>query len=148
MTAPEETPVELPADLMASGGWTVAQTESSGLVNLARFRGLPAGGSEGMLLARTVIVSDRDQVKRLNFGFSDRGSIFLNGRILFSANNTYRSRSQRYLGVVTVENDAVYLPLRRGENELVFAVSESFGGWGLIARFEDLDGITLDARAP
>jgi hypothetical protein len=49
---------------------------------------------------------------------------------------------------VTIENDAIYLPLRQGENELVFAVSEAFGGWGLIARFEDLDGISVEARAP
>ncbi len=146
--APEGVPAELPAELMATDGWTVVEAESSGLVNLARYRGTPPGSSQAMLLARTVVESDRDRVKKLNFGFSDRGSIFLNGQILFSANNTYRSRSQRYLGVVTVENDAVYLPLRRGENELLFAVSEAFGGWGLIARFENLDGISLDARAP
>jgi hypothetical protein len=31
-------------------------------------------------------------------------------------------------------DDAVYLPLRRGENELVMAVAEEFGGPGLAAR--------------
>jgi hypothetical protein len=67
---------------------------------------------------------------------------------VFSGDNTYRSRSQRYLGVVTVENDAVYLPLRRGENELVVAVAESFGGWGLIARFGDMRGIAVDPALP
>jgi hypothetical protein len=87
-------------------------------------------------------------VKKLAFGFSDRGSIFLNGQIVFSGDNTYRSRSLRYLGVVTIDNDAVYLPLRQGENELVIAVSEAFGGWGLIARLEDLDGVSVEPRSP
>ena len=129
-------------------GWDVVDSETSGLVNLARYRAIPAGSRQGTLFARVVVRSDRDQVKKLNFGFSDRGSIFLNDQILFSGDNTYMSRSQRYLGVVTIENDAIYLPLRQGENELLFAVSEAFGGWGLIARFEDLDGISVEARAP
>jgi hypothetical protein len=30
----------------------------------------------------------------------------------------------------------VYLPLRPGENELLFAVAEAFGGWGLEARLD------------
>jgi hypothetical protein len=32
------------------------------------------------------------------------------------------------LGIVNAENDAVYLPLRKGRNELVLAVSELTGG--------------------
>jgi hypothetical protein len=34
------------------------------------------------------------------------------------------------------ENDAVYLPLKKGSNELVLAVSELGGGWGFICRLE------------
>jgi hypothetical protein len=33
-------------------------------------------------------------------------------------------------------DDAVFLPLRPGENELLFAVAETFGGWGLEARLD------------
>jgi len=49
---------------------------------------------------------------------------------------------------VTVDNDALYLKLNEGDNELVFVVSESFGGWGLVARLDKVDGITLTAEAP
>ena len=139
---------EIPREALVGDGWDVVDSETSGLVNLARYRAIPAGSRQGTLFARVIVRSDRDQVKKLNFGFSDRGSIFLNDQILFSGDNTYMSRSQRYLGVVTIENDAIYLPLRQGDNELLFAVSEAFGGWGLIARFEDLDGISVEARAP
>jgi hypothetical protein len=47
------------------------------------------------------------------------------------------------MGVMDVENDAVYLPLRKGRSELVMAVAEYFGGWGLIARFDEPSGLTL-----
>jgi hypothetical protein len=145
---PQGTLLDLPPELLEADGWSEVSSEPSGLVNLARFRAFPQGTTGGMVLARVLVRSERDQVKRLNFGFSDRGSIFLNGQVVFSGDNTYRSRSPRYLGVVTVENDAVFLPLRQGENELVVAVSESFGGWGLIARFEDLRGISVDPALP
>lgn len=95
-----------------------------------------------------MIESQVAQLKRLNLGFSDRASVFLNGSVLFTGDNTYRSRSQRYLGVMTVDNDALFLPLRRGQNELVFAVSEAFGGWGLIARLENLLGVKVTAAPP
>jgi hypothetical protein len=42
---------------------------------------------------------------------------------------------------VNVENDAVYLPLKKGRNELLLAVSELTGGWGFICRFGDMMGI-------
>jgi hypothetical protein len=81
----------------------------------------------------------------MGFGFSDRGSVFLNGRLLFTADNTYLSRSGRYLGVMTVDNDTLYLPLAAGDNELVFAVTEAFGGWGFVARLGDTEGIRVAA---
>ncbi len=145
---PQGTLLDLPSELLEADGWSEVSSEPSGLVNLARFRAFAQGTTGGMVLARVVIHSETRQVKRLNFGFSDRGSIFLNGQVVFSGDNTYRSRSQRYLGVVTIDNDAVYLPLQRGENELVVAVAESFGGWGLIARFEDVQGIAVEPDLP
>lgn len=128
-----------------AGAWTVADADELGRVNIARHRAIPAGAERGTVLARVVIRSDRAQRKKLGLGFSDEGSVFLNGELVFSANNTFLSRSGRYLGIMTVENDALYLPLRAGENELVIAVTEAFGGWGVVGRFEDMDGITVEA---
>ena len=147
---PREARIEtLPAAVLAREGWRTVPSDEVGRVNLAVHADTVRRGGERIgVLARAVIESDREQVKQLNFGFSDVGSVFLNGQLLFSADNTYRSRSQRYLGVMTVENDALYLPLRRGSNELVFAITESFGGWGLTARLDDLDGVTWRAAAP
>ena len=38
---------------------------------------------------------------------------------------------------MNAENDAVYLPLKKDQNELVLAVSELTGGWGLSAGFSE-----------
>jgi hypothetical protein len=37
------------------------------------------------------------------------------------------------------ENDAVYLPLKKGSNDLTLAVSELGGGWGFIGRLVDAE---------
>lgn len=34
------------------------------------------------------------------------------------------------------DHDALFLELRPGENELVFALRDRSGGWGLVARVE------------
>ena len=39
--------------------------------------------------------------------------------------------------------DKIYLPLREGDNEVWFAVSERFGGWGIQAEFDDRQGIRV-----
>ncbi|MES2951386.1 MAG: hypothetical protein V4858_22875 [Pseudomonadota bacterium] len=41
-----------------------------------------------------------------------------------------------FLGIMDVESDAIYLPLKKGRNELLLAVSELGGGWGFIARLD------------
>jgi hypothetical protein len=93
-----------------------------------------------VVYARTSIDADRDQVRRLLIGYSDDVSVFLNGRILYRGRSAQGFRDPGFLGIVNPENDLVYLPLKRGSNELVLAVSELGGGWGFVCRLEDLEG--------
>ncbi len=90
-----------------------------------------------VVYARTVIESGSDQVTKLLVGYSDDVSVFLNGRILFRGRSAQNFRDPGFLGIVNPENDAVYLPLKKGPNELILAVSELGGGWGFICRLED-----------
>jgi hypothetical protein len=92
-----------------------------------------------LLYVRTKIDSDRDQVKKLLIGYSDDVSVFLNGKILYRGRSAQNFRDPGFLGIVNPENDAVYLPLKKGSNELVLAVSELGGGWGFICRVADLE---------
>lgn len=127
-------------DLVAARRWTRLAAEPSGLTDLARVQGLEGG--KDTVLVKAVLVSSREQIKRLDFGFCDRVRVYLNGRLLFRGDDTPRSRDYRFLGSIGYF-DALYLPLAQGENEIVMAISEEVGGWGVQAKLEDFSGITL-----
>jgi hypothetical protein len=55
---------------------------------------------------------------------------------VFSGNNALSFRQPKFLGLLDTESDAIYLPLKKGRNELVLAVTEYFGGWGFLALLE------------
>jgi len=135
----------LDAAALAALSWEVVPTDPAGRVNVAEHRSFPPGARQGRVYARVRLHADAPKVVPMGFGFSDRGSVFLDGRLLFTADNTYLSRSGRYLGVMTVDNDVLYLPLAAGDNELVFVVTEAFGGWGFVARLGDTEGIRVVA---
>ncbi|MBP7866704.1 MAG: hypothetical protein KA419_12230 [Acidobacteria bacterium] len=111
--------------------WQDVTAEPDGLVDVARYR--PRSGAPDVVLARTVLRAEADEVRKLNLGYSDAVSVFLNGRILFSGDSSYTSRDASFLGIVGLQ-DAVYLPLKKGDNELVLMVAESMGGWGFKAQ--------------
>lgn len=123
--------------------WKAVTGESSGLINLTREFSLPQGVKKATVFAKTTLRSERDQIKKLNFGYSDEISIFVNSRILYSGDNSFSSRYPRYLGPVKADEEAIYLPLKKGDNELVMAVSEAWMGWGFIARLENLKGVAI-----
>ncbi|MBD0372406.1 MAG: hypothetical protein ICV60_16300 [Pyrinomonadaceae bacterium] len=132
--------------------WQDVEAEPPGFVVIYRYREAPhprvtfandfskrLEPQPGMkvVYARTVINSDRDQSKKLYIGYSDDVSLFLNGKILFRGRSAQNFRDPGFLGIVNPENDAVYLPLKKGSNELVLALSELGGGWGFICRLAD-----------
>jgi sugar lactone lactonase YvrE len=112
--------------------WQKIKSEPSGLVDISRFV-KKAGGAVDCVFARTTLNSDKDEVMNLKFGYSDAVSIFSNGDMIFFGNSAYRQRDPSFLGIVGL-NDAVYLPLKKGENELILMIAESFGGWGFVCQ--------------
>jgi hypothetical protein len=148
--------LEIPLTPSESDGirWQDVEAEPPGFVVLYRYREAPhlrvsfandfskrLEPQPGMtvLYARTTIESDREQMKRLYIGYSDDVSVFLNGKILFRGRSAQNFRDPGFLGIVNPENDAVYLPLKKGSNELMLAVSELGGGWGFICRLTGLE---------
>jgi hypothetical protein len=135
--------------------WQEVEAEPPGFVVLYRYREAPhlnvtfandfskrlepQPGTK-LLYARTSIESDRDQVKKLYMGYSDEVSVFLNRKILFRGRSAQNFRDPGFLGIVNPENDAVYVPLKKGSNELLLAVSELGGGWAFICRLAELEG--------
>jgi hypothetical protein len=144
----------LPAAEIGAISWQDVEAEPPGFVVIYRYRQAPhprvtfQGDFSKRLepqpgikvvYAKTSIDSDRDQLKKLYIGYSDDVSVFLNGKILYRGRSAQGFRDPGFLGIVNPENDAVYLPLKKGSNELMLAVSELGGGWGFICRLADLE---------
>ena len=138
------------ADVKAMA-WQAVEAEPPGIVAINRYRDSPhprvtfandfsrrlePQPGARVVYARTVVEADRDRVQKLAIGYSDEVSVFLNGRILFRGRSAQNFRDPAFLGIVSADNDAVYLPLRKGRNEIVLAVTELGGGWGFVCRLE------------
>ncbi|MBD0260124.1 MAG: hypothetical protein ICV83_30775 [Cytophagales bacterium] len=121
--------------------WQTLPAEPTGIVNLAV--GPQWTKEANTTFARVVIVSDRAQTKKLRLGFSDRARVYLNDQALYAGHDEFRSRDYRFLGTLGYW-DEVFLPLRKGRNELWVAVSEDFGGWGIRGAIADPAGITVE----
>ncbi len=132
--------------------WQEIEAEAPGIVAINRYRASPhprvtfandfsrrlePQPGARVVYARAIVESDRERVKKLAIGYSDEVSVFLNGRILFRGRSAQNFRDPAFLGIVSADNDAVYLPLRKGRNELVLAVTELGGGWGFVCRLEE-----------
>ncbi len=132
--------------------WQSVAAEPPGLVTISRYRPAPRirvsfandfskrmeqqPGSK-LIYARCIINSETDGVKKLNIGYSDEVSVFLNGQILYRGRSAQNFRDPKFLGIVDPENDAVFIPLKKGNNELILAITELGGGWGFICRLQE-----------
>ncbi|MVM36845.1 hypothetical protein GO730_02765 [Spirosoma sp. HMF3257] len=120
--------------------WSNLTAENSGILNVSKIR--KRSEDANTVFTKLTIVSDKPQIKKLDLGFSDRVNVYLNGRLLYAGHDEFLSRDYRFLGTVGYY-DAVYLDLKKGQNELWIAVSENFGGWGIQSRIDDQTGLTI-----
>lgn len=113
--------------------WSQTAPETNGIVYLARkavwSREQPA------VIARFELSAAAAADLPMQFGFSDRVTIFVNGRRLYSGDDAQGSRDYRFLGTVGLY-DTIMLPLRAGQNDVVFVVTEGGGGWAAAARLQ------------
>ena len=134
--------------------WQPVEAEPEGFILINRYREAPVGGvprdSTGAVLidsvmtgkiagsrivyARTTVTAARDETRRMQYAYSNGVVIYVNGRPLAFAMNPGGLRGN--LGVMARVGDAVYLPLKRGRNQIVFAVIQCTGGWAFSARLE------------
>ena len=120
--------------------WTRHSVQSSGVLNIAQYIQLEEGKTTA--IARLDIESDTKQTKKIDIGYSDFVTVYVNGQIIYSGANNFRSRDYRYLGTIGFF-DSIYLPLKKGDNQVLFVVRENFGGWGIQARMLDQTGISV-----
>lgn len=120
--------------------WQMLGVETNGIANLAKLA--RPTREANTVFARLHINSDKTQIKEMKIGYSDRVRVYLNGKRVYAGNAGWRLRDYRFLGTVGF-HDSVGLDLRRGDNELLVAISETFGGWAWAGAIEDRDGIRL-----
>ncbi len=148
----DDVPTVYPAARLANiEQWITPEVEGTGLVNLSRYHGtkyqsrwVGVQGTPEYVILRTFIDADRAKRVRMNFGYSDAATIFLNQVPLYSGNSAFLSRNKVYAGWISF-NDAVFLDLKKGRNELLAVVAEDFGGSGFQAKLDDIDGITVNS---
>jgi hypothetical protein len=133
-------------DSSAIGPFTSFRANDDGLLEMHRWVRLPEGSRAAAAVARVSIRSATARVAALDLGFSDVATVFLNGRPLFRGDGTYSFDGPRRDGLIGFDNARLYLPLQAGDNDLALVVSDSFGGWGLMARLPDPAGLTVTAR--
>jgi len=112
--------------------WKTVRADATGLVDIARHR-RPGAGDADWVWVRSVVRADEAGRRPFRLGYSDFVNVFVNGDLVYGGSSAYRSRSPGFSGFVGL-NETVYLPLKKGNNELLLLVGESFGGWGFMVQ--------------
>ncbi|PSL30149.1 family 16 glycoside hydrolase [Dyadobacter jiangsuensis] len=123
--------------------WETIWAERRGMVNLTRKFGMSK--ERRVVWMKVNITSKTDQKKKIAMGFSDDVWVFLNGRYLYVDKNTFGAPIMKEpAGRCSIENASFVIPFKAGKNELTVALANDFYGWALIARLEDMDGLTVE----
>ena len=109
--------------------WTSLDAGVRGIANLARVA--RRSDEDNTVFAAVTLTSATPRDLRVRVGFSDRVRVFLNGRPLYAGSDGWRTRDPLFLGTIGTHDELV-LPLEAGENQLWLAVTEDFGGWGVL----------------
>jgi hypothetical protein len=115
--------------------------ERTGIVAIGRH--MPRPRPAGAAIARLLLRSRGERLQRLYLGYSDYATVWVNGRPIFSGDAHYSFDQPRQEGLIAQSQSTLWLPLRDGENEVLIAVVDGFGGWGLTGRLEPADGALL-----
>jgi hypothetical protein len=126
---------ELPRTLMANRrDWPSYDAEPNGVLVIGRHVKRPA--AQAAVVSRRVVQSSTAPRRRLRIGYSDYVTVFVNGEPIFGGDAHYSFDAPRQDGVIGLYQATVWLPLRKGENEVLLLVADGFGGWGLMGQLE------------
>jgi hypothetical protein len=116
------------------------ELEPEGFVELHRHLSIPTNARYWGTVARTTINAAHSMTKRLDLGFSDRITVFLNGKPIFYRDDSY-DYDMRRDGLLSLKQASVYLPLNAGANDLSIVVTDRFGGWAIMGAIPDSSGL-------
>lgn len=130
------------------GEWERVESEADGFLYVSRHREKASAGafesnSTDLVHAAVTIQSDAARRAVLRFDASDRARVWLNGAPLVEIDNSFRAKGPLFRGDIDMQAQQVFLDLDEGENLLVIGVADRANGWGLGARIEPLDGVSV-----
>jgi len=121
--------------------WQALAVETTGAANLSKAG--PDDKDHYSFLARFRVDSPSAHRELMQFGFSDDVRVYLNGVPLYEGSDRQNSRDYRFLGHVGFW-DSVYLPLRKGKNDVVLVVSDQTnGGTAAAAKFDPASRVRI-----
>jgi hypothetical protein len=124
--------------------WQAIEAERRGLINLTRLYG--KSQTRRIVWLKTTIKSELAQKRRLDFGFSDEVWVLINGKLLYVDKNYYRQPIMKEPdGRISIENTTFTVPLNQGDNALLIGVGNDFFGWGIVARFDKMEGVHFES---
>ena len=119
--------------------WKEVQPENeSGLINLNRLI-LDRPDGNATVLAGVLLLSEEEQTRQLLFDSAEGVVVSLNGQSLYAGNDLMNRPAWR----VNPDEHSVGLPLKKGRNELVLAVSSQRFGWAFLGRLSDSRGLVI-----
>lgn len=126
--------LRVPDSLLAGrDAWPAYPTEPNGMVVIDRHLVRP--DPDAAVIARLVVEAAEAGWKRLDLGFSDYVTVFVKGRPVFAGDAHFSVDGPRQDGVIGLWQGSVWIPVEPGPNEVLLAVADGFGGWGLMARW-------------
>lgn len=129
---------ELDPNWLRGFRWRSQSPQYKNILNLAEFGARTEFANT--IMCRLEVQATKAGPYLLELGYSDDIQVYCNGQILYRGTNQFRSRDYRYLGTIGYF-DGVYLPLKAGKNDIVITVRERFGGWGLMGKWANSEGI-------
>jgi hypothetical protein len=121
--------------------WNPIGVETNGIANLSKSG--PDTEERHSFIARFKLDSRSAHRELMLFGFSDDVRLYLNGIPLYEGSDRQSSRDYRFLGHVGFW-DSVFLPLRKGDNDVVFVITDDTnGGTAAAAKFDPNALVTI-----
>lgn len=131
----QEADVPLRADTFPEDNTTIngaSSSSSSPAVDQKRY----------FVQVKMVVYTDAALIKGLHFGYQDEVSVFLNDKLIYLNQEGYGNRK------LSQDPDAgffdfLFIPLKKGRNELRLEGLQQTGGIGVRSRWADLNGLRV-----
>lgn len=123
--------------------WKTVNTDEDGLLDISRFYAKEnmetyQSRSNDIVWLKQELITDGPVTRRMSFDFSNRVWVFLNGQIIYHGDHSFLLKGSFFKGSIEKKliSDALYLPLKKGKNELLIGVSAVANGWGFISKIQ------------